>query len=105
MTGAPPDGSSAAYREEGLLAATIAGLIAGLATVFVLSPFWSMVAGDAFGGFGGILGSMKKMIDIGAWGLLSNALVFAVVSWRGRRDLPPGQEPSVVHGVRSQVES
>ena len=28
MTGAPPDGSSAAYREEELLAATIAGLIA-----------------------------------------------------------------------------
>jgi glutaconate CoA-transferase subunit B len=27
MTGAPPDGSSAAYREEELLAATIAGLI------------------------------------------------------------------------------
>jgi len=28
MTGAPPDGSSAAYREEELLASTIAGLIA-----------------------------------------------------------------------------
>jgi glutaconate CoA-transferase, subunit B len=29
MTGAPPDGPSAAYREEELLASTIAGLIAG----------------------------------------------------------------------------
>jgi hypothetical protein len=27
---------------------------------------------------------MKKMIDIGAWGLLFNVLVFAALSWWAR---------------------
>ena len=90
------------YLRLGTRPGAIAGLVTGLATVFLLSPFWSMVAGGAFSG---IFGSMKKMIDIGAWGLLSNATVFVVVSWTGRRNAPPAQVPSVVQGARSQVDS
>ena len=90
------------YLRLGTRPGAIAGLVTGLATVFLLSPFWSMVAGGAFSG---IFGSMKKMIAIGTWGLLSNATVFVVVSWTGRRTAPPAQVPSVVQGARSQVDS
>jgi SSS family solute:Na+ symporter len=69
------------FLQWGTREGAIVGLITGLATIFLLSPFWSMVAGDAFGG---VLGSMKKMIDIGAWGLLFNVLVFAALSWWAR---------------------
>lgn len=66
------------FIRRGSRQGAIAGLLAGVATVLLLSPFWSMIAGDTFGG---ILASMKKMIDIGAWGLFVNTAVFAVLSW------------------------
>jgi SSS family solute:Na+ symporter len=84
------------YLRRGSRRGAMAGLITGLLTIFALSPFWSMLAGETFGG---ILGSMKKMIDIGAWGLLFNVIVFAAVSLRDR------QEPAAVQGTRSHVES
>jgi SSS family solute:Na+ symporter len=86
------------YLRRGTRQGAIAGLIAGLMTIFLLSPFWSMIAGAAFGG---VLGSMKKMIDIGAWGLLFNTGLFVAISWCQRRN----QDPSAVQGARSQVES
>ncbi len=86
------------YLRRGTRQGAIAGLIAGLMTIFLLSPFWSMIAGAAFGG---VLGSMKKMIDIGAWGLLLNTGLFVAISWCQRRN----QDPSAVQGARSQVES
>ncbi|MDA0334600.1 MAG: sodium:solute symporter family protein [bacterium] len=84
------------YLRRGTRRGAIAGLITGLLMIFALSPFWSMVAGETFGG---LLGSMKKMIDIGAWGLLFNTIVFAAVSWRDAHN------PDAVAGTRSQVES
>ena len=84
------------YLRRGTRRGAIAGLITGLLMIFALSPFWSMVAGETFGG---LLGSMKKMIDIGAWGLLFNTIVFAAVSWRDAHN------PDAVSGTRSQVES
>ncbi len=84
------------YVRRGTRRGAIAGLITGLLLIFALSPFWSMVAGETFGG---LLGSMKKMIDIGAWGLLFNTIIFAAVSWRDSHD------PDADAGTRSQVES
>lgn len=70
------------FIKKGTRLGAIAGTVTGLVIVFALSPFWSMVAGDALGG---ILGAMKRMFDVGAWGVLGNALVFVVVSLVGRR--------------------
>ncbi len=86
------------YLRRGTRQGAMAGLITGLLTIFLLSPFWGMVAGDAFGS---LLASMKRMIDIGAWGLLCNTLVFVGVSWW----LGGRQDPSAAHGSRSHVES
>jgi SSS family solute:Na+ symporter len=65
------------YLRRGSRAGAVVGLIAGLATVFLLSPFWGMLAGDALSD---VLGAMRRTIDIGAWGLLVNVLVFAGVT-------------------------
>jgi Na+/proline symporter len=86
------------YLRRGTRQGAMAGLITGLLTIFLLSPFWGMVAGDAFGS---LLASMKRMIDIGAWGLLCNTLVFVGVSWW----LGGRQDPSAAHGSRPHVES
>ncbi|MBT5831655.1 MAG: sodium:solute symporter family protein, partial [Candidatus Latescibacteria bacterium] len=70
------------FIKKGTRWGAICGAITGLIVVFTLSPFWSIIAGDTFGG---ILGEMKRMFDIGAWGVLGNTLVFALVSVFGRR--------------------
>jgi solute:Na+ symporter, SSS family len=79
------------YLRRGTRRGAVAGLVAGLLTIFVLSPFWSMIAGETFGS---ILAGMKKMIDIGAWGLLLNVTFFAVVSWRDRQKPAASRAPA-----------
>lgn len=65
------------FLKRGTRQGAIAGMIAGLAVVLFLSPFFPMIAGKFLGG---IIALMKKSIDVGAWGLFANVIVFAVVS-------------------------
>jgi len=53
------------------------GLMTGLLIVFALSPFFPMLAGSFMGD---TLAAMKRLIDVGAWGLIGNVLVFAGIS-------------------------
>lgn len=69
------------FVKRGTRQGAIAGLVAGLLTIFLLSPFFPMLAGDALGG---VLGAMRGMIDTGAWGLVVNVSVFVLVSWQTR---------------------
>ncbi|MEE3259116.1 MAG: sodium:solute symporter family protein [Candidatus Latescibacterota bacterium] len=73
------------YLHRGTRQGAIAGLCVGVATIFLLSPFFSMLAGDALKN---VLGSMKSMIDTGAWGLCFNVLTFAIVSHFTRAKTP-----------------
>ncbi len=65
------------FLKRGTRQGAIASLIAGLAVVLFLSPFFPMFAGNLLGG---TIASMKKTIDVGAWGLLANVLAFVVVT-------------------------
>jgi SSS family solute:Na+ symporter len=65
------------YLRQGTREGAIAGLVVGLLTIFLLSPFFPMLAGDSLKD---LLGTMKAMIDTGAWGLCFNVLTFAIVS-------------------------
>ena len=66
------------FVRRGTRQGAVAGLVAGVLTVLVLSPFFPMVAGEALGG---VLAAMRGMIDTGAWGLAANVAVFAGISW------------------------
>ena len=70
------------FLKWGTREGAIAGLVAGVVTIFVLSPFFPMLAGDALGG---VLASMRGMIDTGAWGLVVNVTAFVLVSLQTRR--------------------
>ena len=65
------------FLKKGSREGAIAGMIAGLLTVFLLSPFWAMVAGATFGS---LIAAMKATVDVGAWGLFANVTVFAAVT-------------------------
>ena len=66
------------YLRRGTRQGASAGLCVGIATVFLFSPFFPMLAGDTFAD---LLGQARTMIDAGAWGLCANILTFAVVSY------------------------
>ncbi len=66
------------YLRRGTRQGAIAGLCVGVTTIFFLSPFFPMLAGEALKD---VIGSMKTMIDTGAWGMCFNVLTFAVVSY------------------------
>ena len=70
------------YLKKGSRQGAIPGLVIGIENIFLLSPFFPMLI------------SMKSMIDIGAWGLCTNVLVFVVVSYCIRSDAPPEQKKS-----------
>ena len=65
------------FLKRGNRQGAIAGIVSGLAVVFFLSPFWPMLMGNTLGD---VIVSMKKMIDVGAWGLLLNTAVFTLVT-------------------------
>ena len=66
------------YLRRGTRQGASAGLCVGIATVFLFSPFFPMLAGDTFAD---LLGQARTMIDTGAWGLCANILPFAAVSY------------------------
>ena len=66
------------YLRRGTRQGASAGLCVGIATIFLLSPFFPMLAGDTFAD---LLGQARTMIDTGAWGLFLNILTFAVASY------------------------
>jgi SSS family solute:Na+ symporter len=70
------------FVQKGTRLGAICGAVTGLVIVFTLSPFWPMVAGDTWGD---ILGVMKRMFDVGAWGVFGNILIFILVSLWERR--------------------
>jgi len=65
------------FVRRGTRVGAIWGVVTGLVIIFFLSPFFSMMAGDTFKD---VLTSMKGMIDVGAWGLGGNVVVFVGVS-------------------------
>ena len=70
------------FIQKGSRLGAIWGVVAGLVIVFVLSPFWPMLAGNTLGD---VVSVMKRMFDVGAWGVLGNALIFVLVSlWKQR---------------------
>ena len=62
-----------------------AGTVVGLLTVLAFSPLFPTVAGDLLAG---TIRQMRGMIDVGAWALAGNVLVFFVVSLFTRRPDP-----------------
>ena len=66
------------YLRRGTRQGASAGLCVGIATIFLLSPFFPMLAGDTFAD---LLGQARTMIDTGAWGLCANILTFVVDSY------------------------
>ena len=73
------------YLRRGTRQGASAGLCVGIATIFLLSPFFPMLAGNTFAD---LLGQARTMIDTGAWGLCLNILTFAVVSYFTRSKKP-----------------
>ncbi len=65
------------YVRRGTRAGAVAGMITGLAIVFFISPFMALDLGP---GVADMRKAMLGMIDKGAWGLIGNVAVFAVVS-------------------------
>lgn len=70
------------FVKKGTRLGAVCGVITGLLIVFVLSPFWPMIAGNTLGD---IVAGMKRTFDVGAWGILGNILVFVFVSIIERR--------------------
>jgi solute:Na+ symporter, SSS family len=71
------------FLKRGTRQGAIAGIVAGLAVVVFLSPFFPMLMGNTLGG---LIVSMKKMIDVGAWGLIANVVVMCIVTNVTRHD-------------------
>ncbi|MEC8990566.1 MAG: hypothetical protein VX656_04915, partial [Candidatus Latescibacterota bacterium] len=69
------------YLQRGTRQGAIAGLIGGVLTIFLLSPFFPMLAGNTLGD---LLSSMRGIIDTGAWGLVVNVTLFVVVTFLTR---------------------
>ncbi len=65
------------FLQKGSRQGALAGTAAGLLTVFALSPFWPMLAGQTLGG---LIATMKATFDVGAWGLIVNVAVFSLVT-------------------------
>lgn len=69
------------FVKRGTRQGAVAGIACGLAVVFLLSPLWPSI----LGGGGDTLSRLRTIIDIGAWGLLVNVVVFAVTSLLTRK--------------------
>jgi len=76
------------FVRRGSLAGATAGVITGLALVFLFTPFFGMVASPDLKS---VVGNLRQLVDIGALGLAGNVTVFALVSLvtRKPRPLPP----------------
>lgn len=95
------------FIRRGTRAGAMAGLAVGLLTVFLFTPFFSMIVGVLGGeGQGAMtaLDSVRKVIDLGAFGLIGNVTVFVVVSAFTRpvdpehaRKFKTDAEPSSAH--------
>lgn len=70
------------FIRQGTRAGAIWGMVTGLMVVFALSPFFFMFVGNFMDD---TLRAMKRLFDVGAWGLVGNALVFALISAIQRR--------------------
>ena len=73
------------FIRKGTRAGAIAGLLAGLLVVSQFTPFFTMAIEWLYGLFDaepslGYLGEIRRVIDLGAFGLISNVAVFAAVS-------------------------
>ncbi len=75
------------FVRRGTRAGAIAGTIVGLAIVFLFSPFLSILTENL--GIDQALHLMSNTIDVGAWGLLGNLVVFVLV---GAITRPPDQQ-------------
>ncbi len=67
------------FVKKGTRQGAVAGIATGLGIVFLLSPLLPAIIGDS-GGVAGTLGRLRTIVDIGAWGLLGNVVVFAGLS-------------------------
>ncbi|MEZ4702046.1 MAG: sodium:solute symporter family protein [Rhodothermales bacterium] len=64
------------FIKRGTRQGAVAGIVVGLGIVFLLSPLWPSI----LGGGSDALTQFRTILDIGAWGLLANVVVFGVVS-------------------------
>ncbi len=70
------------FLRRGTRAGAVAGMCAGIAIVFLFTPFFGMIAdrGGEPSGALTLLDYLKKVFDSGAWGLIANVVVFMIVS-------------------------
>ena len=71
------------YVKKGTRQGAVAGLTVGLLIVVLQSPLLPVITG-ASSGVAQFMGTLKSILDIGAWGLIANVAVFAGVSMMTR---------------------
>ena len=67
------------YIKRGTSQGAVAGLTAGVLVVVLQSPLLPILSGEA-SGVAQFMGTLRSILDIGAWGLMANVAAFAGVS-------------------------
>jgi SSS family solute:Na+ symporter len=67
------------FVKRGTREGAVAGLMAGLLVVVMQSPLLPVLTGET-SGFATLMGTLRSIFDIGAWGLIVNTATFAIVS-------------------------
>jgi SSS family solute:Na+ symporter len=80
----------ALFLRKGTQTGAICGIIAGIATVFLFTPFPALILGDAsFSSLSQLTKTLSGLFDIGFCGFAVNTLVFTIVS---RFTTPPSSD-------------
>ena len=76
-----PLANDALFIRKGTQTGAICGIIAGIATVFLFTPFPALILGDdSFSSLAQLTSTLSGLFDIGFCGFLVNTVVFAIVS-------------------------
>ena len=67
------------YIKKGTKEGALAGLAVGLAIVFLMSPMFGALS-SAEGSLVNLFANLRTIVDLGAWGLAGNVLIFVSIS-------------------------
>lgn len=81
------------FIKKGTRRGAVAGLLSGLLIVVLQSPLLPVLTG-ATSGVTTFMSTLKSILDIGAWGLMVNVAVFAVVSLLDTSRQEPKDKPA-----------